>query len=78
MRKWTLYIKGALVYECLDGGLQRNCLFEEARRKKRHYHYELNVAPFLEVYLFFCSVFDYGTSKLMGNMQTEKKKGHSL
>ena len=46
--------------------------FEETRRKKRHCHYELNVVLFLEVYLFCCSVFDCGTSKLRSNMQTEK------
>ena len=53
-------------------------LFEELRRKKRYCHYKLNKALFLKVYLFFCSVIDYGTFKLKGNMQTEKKKGHSL
>ena len=52
--------------------------FEEACRKKRYCHYELNVALVLEVYLFYYSMFDFGTSKLRSNMRTEKKKKHSL
>ena len=40
--------------------------------KKRYCHYELNVALFLEVYLFCCSVFDCGTSKVRGNMRRKK------
>ena len=31
-----------LISEFFDGGLQKNCLFEEARRKKRYCHYELS------------------------------------
>ena len=33
------------------------------------------LALFLEVYLFCCSKFDCGTSKLRGNMRIDKKKG---
>ena len=33
-----------------------------ASNYKRYCHYELNVELFLDVYLFCCSVFDYGTS----------------
>ena len=69
-----LYTFSELVSECFDGGLLKNCIFK-ARRKERYFHYELNVALFLEVYLLCCSVFEYGTSKPRGNMRTEQKKG---
>ena len=56
----------------------KGIVFLEKLVERRGCHYELNVAPFLEIYLFCCSAFDCGTFKLRGNMQTEKKKRHSL
>ena len=77
MRCLTLYISRACSW-MFRWWIVKELSFEEACRKKRDCHYELNVAFFLKVYLFCCPIFDYGTFKLRGNMPTEKKKRHSL